>query len=69
MAERIDLVHPHGPNATDLSESRGKGMQMVSPEPAHGVTIVPDDAPAPVDHPGPVVTASDAADGPADFDG
>lgn len=55
-------------NVGEFSESRGKGLEMVSSEPAKGVTIVPDGSTSDQTS-GPVVSASDAANGPPDFDG
>lgn len=69
--DRIEMAHQPDPrNTIDLGESRGKGLQMISHDGgAQGVTIVPDAAAPPPGTQGVVVSASDAANGPADFDG
>jgi len=68
--DRIEKIQQPDPrNTIDLGESRGKGLQMISQDSAQGVTIVPNDAPPPPGAQGVVVSASDAAKGPADFDG
>lgn len=69
MERKIELVNPQD-SATELSESRGKGLDAVKMEPAYGVMIVPDTTPTSEYPTGvPVISASDAANGPADFDG
>jgi hypothetical protein len=53
----------------ELGESRGKGLESLHTEPAHGVSVVSDNAPEPTSQPGPIISASDASSGPPDFDG
>ena len=66
---KIQLARSNEGDATELSHSRGKGLQALSTEPAQGITIVPDGQVVGDQGPGPVVSASEAAAGPADFDG
>jgi hypothetical protein len=65
----IYLVQRRDPDPSELGESRGKGLESLYTEPAHGVSVVPDNAPEPAPQSGPVISASDASSGPPDFDG
>jgi len=68
--KEVRLVQHRDSSANEFSASRGKGLEAASMEPAQGVTIVPDGTPSPTEQPaGPAVPASEAATGPADFDG
>jgi hypothetical protein len=64
-----ELVQRRDPEQSELGESRGKGLESLYTEPAHGVSVVPDNAPEPAHQRGPVISASDASIGPPDFDG
>lgn len=68
VERRIELINARGDDDREFSESRGKGVDMVSGDAALPLIVAPDGGDAGPRQGAIVVSASDLADGPRDIE-